>query len=446
MNAFATRYPCTLVCAFVIYSFLSGSAQAESITSAASMTPRTTDAITLQGLMAQALATHPSVRAARVDQQAAQQDVETARLQRWPVLSATLESRDSNVATTSARALSLEQILWDGGRVAARVAETSSISEMGVARIQALRQELALQVIGAWQTWVSAQGRAAIADATIKQLGDYRERMRRRVEAQASPLIELDLVEARLLQTQVELNQARANARIAVAKLEQLTGWSGLEQRLASDGAMAATDNVRQQAAEVIAVDVDAAADRAPAVAMARAEAQAARSRLDQKQAEKYPQLYLRLNQPIAGGTVGNQSLAVFVGLRYSPGAGFSQLSETKSVALRAQSAEESIDLTRREAANALRADTAELAAALDRLPAAESSVAGGDRVLESYLRQFAASRKTWQDVLNAARELAQNKYSQVDIQASLLGALYRLWVRLGRFPGLEPVMQGGAS
>ena len=305
---------------------------------------------------------------------------------------------------------------------------------------------MALQVIGAWQTWVSAQGRAAIADATIKQLGDYRERMRRRVEAQASPLIELDLVEARLLQTQVELNQARANARIAVAKLEQLTGWAGLEQRLASDGAMAATDNVRQQAVEVIAVDVDAAADRAPAVAMARAEAQAARSRLDQKQAEKYPQLYLRLNQPIAGGTVGNQSLAVFVGLRYSPGAGFSQLSETKSVALRAQSAEESIDLTRREAANALRADTAELAAALDRLPAAESSVAGGDRVLESYLRQFAASRKTWQDVLNAARELAQNKYSQVDIQASLLGALYRLWVRLGRFPGLEPVMQGGAS
>lgn len=52
--------------------------------------------------------------------------------------------------------------------------------------------------------------------------------------------------------------------------------------------------------------------------------------------------------------------------------------------------------------------------------------------MLASYERQFQAGRKTWQDLLNAAREVAQNEFNLSDAQSAMQGAMYRLQVRLG--------------
>ena len=68
-------------------------------------------------------------------------------------------------------------------------------------------------------------------------------------------------------------------------------------------------------------------------------------------------------------------------------------------------------------------------------ISALEKSVYGADLVLESYQRQFEASRKTWQDLLNAVRELAQNQYALADANARLMGARHRLEIRMGQSP-----------
>jgi adhesin transport system outer membrane protein len=82
-----------------------------------------------------------------------------------------------------------------------------------------------------------------------------------------------------------------------------------------------------------------------------------------------------------------------------------------------------------------LLSDQEELANTRRRITALEKSVTGSDLVLASYQRQFQAGRKTWQDLLNAARELAQNQYALVDAQAAMMGAMYRLQVRMGQDP-----------
>ena len=58
-------------------------------------------------------------------------------------------------------------------------------------------------------------------------------------------------------------------------------------------------------------------------------------------------------------------------------------------------------------------------------------AVQGAQRVFESYERQFTAGRKTWLDLMNAVRELAQNAYSLVDVTAAQAAALYRLQLRV---------------
>jgi adhesin transport system outer membrane protein len=394
--------------------------------------PPVPDVVSLPALLRQAAEHHPAIRGARLDADAAAQDVASARLARWPTVSATMETHGSNVATSSSRALNVEQTLWDAGRVRARIAEASSLAEVSRTRLLAVRQSLWLEVVAAWQSQLAAQGRAEVARKTLQRLDNYRAIMRRRVEAQASPVIELELVDARIVQTQVELNQAEAARAMAVARLAQLSGWSGLQERLLP--AMADAGPVQSITPWLQGLALETAALDSPSVAMARFDAEAARSRLAAKEAEKYPQVYARVSQPIGSRVVsGDRGAAVFVGLRYTPGAGFSNWSESRSLSLRAQSADEAVESARREVVYALDADRAELSAAVTRLAAAEGSVSGSELVLASYLRQFQGARKTWQDVLNAARELAQNEYARIDVQATLVGALARLQVRLGR-------------
>ena len=79
--------------------------------------------------------------------------------------------------------------------------------------------------------------------------------------------------------------------------------------------------------------------------------------------------------------------------------------------------------------------DQEEFVNARTRMAALEKSVVSSALVLESYQRQFQAGRKQWQDLLNQVRELAQNQYALADAQATMVGAMYRLQIRMGQEP-----------
>lgn len=90
------------------------------------------------------------------------------------------------------------------------------------------------------------------------------------------------------------------------------------------------------------------------------------------------------------------------------------------------------VDAAYLEEREAILGDIDQFASAENELLALQSAVTGSQHVLESYSRQFTAGRKTWIDLLNAVRELAQNQYACADSQAVLAAAFYRLQVRLG--------------
>lgn len=173
-----------------------------------------------------------------------------------------------------------------------------------------------------------------------------------------------------------------------------------------------------------------------PSVMRAEFDAQQARSRLKIKQSEAWPQIYVRAFQPL--GTLPTSSdtgLTTFIGLRYTPGAGLSNVLEAQALSTRISSAELLVQTAYRDVQQTLLSDHEEWVNARKRIAALERSVQGADLVLASYQRQFQAGRKTWQDLLNAVRELAQNQYALVDAQAAMMGALYRLQVRTGQDP-----------
>jgi adhesin transport system outer membrane protein len=392
--------------------------------------------LSLPYLLEQANLYHPSMQSARLDAQALTEDLLALERQRWPTLSAVLEKGSNTTSSTSSasRILRLEQTLWDSGRTTARIEEAQVFTSIGQTRISLQRQTLNLQAVNAWQSLLASRDRVALAQGTIAKLASYRDQMLRRIKGDVSPAIDLELVQSRMLQTQVELTQAQTAIKAALNRLEQVSGISNLALHLPKLPAMIGLEAAQDKSALFSGTDWAQVASEHPSVAKARFEQKAAEKRIQAKEGEKWPQLYARVDQPIANSNsqISNQTSS-FVGLRYTPGAGFSTLAEAKALSSRAASLEQSTEAARREVFEALQADRDEFFNSRERIQALTSSVEGSDKVLDSYGRQFTAGRKTWQDLMNAVREVAQNQYALADANAAMLGAMYRLQIRMGQ-------------
>ena len=387
--------------------------------------------LNLSYLIEQASLNHPSIQSARLDTRASAEDLLAIQRQRWPMISAVLEDGASKASEASAsRAMRVEQSLWDFGRLSARIAESTAITETSQTRLLLQQQLLALQTVNAWQGLMAAHAKVLVAQATLAKLAGYQAQMQRRIAAEASPAIDLELVQSRSLQTQVELTTAQTAVKTALTKLEQLSGVSGLSGHVDQLEPLPGADTVDHMPALLTNTDWIQAASSHPAVVRARHDFKAAEFRIQTKQAEQWPQIYARVDQPIAGSA---GKVTTIVGLRYTPGAGFSSHAEAQALGSRAASLAQGVETAQREVLEALHNDRDEFFNSRQRIEALTRAVSGADKVLESYGRQFTAGRKTWQDLMNAVREVAQNQYALADAHTAMFGAMHRLQIRLGQ-------------
>jgi outer membrane protein, adhesin transport system len=392
--------------------------------------------LTLDQLFDAAVATYPSLLAARLEARASTEDVDATERIRWPTITATVESYSGNARSYPSRALQIDQTIWDFGRNTARISEAQALADISLLKVYLQQQDIFVQMTGAWQSMIAAYERLKVAKLTLDRLKSYQAQMRRRVDAEASPRIDLELADSRLLQTEVEYTTAQTSLQVALTRLEQFSGESNLALRIQDTrypSSLAETIFFSQQVKEA---DWRAIASDHPVSAKARIEVIQVQRRLDAKKAEALPQLFVRVYKPIGEiATSTDTTTTTFLGMRYSPGAGFSTYAEAKAIATRMNGAQQSVEAAVREMQQTLQNDSEEFVNARSRIAALEKSVASSALVLESYQRQFQAGRKQWQDLLNQVRELAQNQYALADAQASMVGAMYRLQIRMGQDP-----------
>jgi adhesin transport system outer membrane protein len=380
-------------------------------------------------------ATYPVLVAARTEARATAQDVQATERIRWPTVSATVESDTGNLRSYPNRAVQVDQTVWDAGRNSSRIDEAKTLAQISLLKVHAQQQDVFLQVASAWQNMVSAKARLAVADLTLQRLQTYRAQMMRRVQAEVSPMIDLELVDSRLLQTEVERNAAFTSLQMALTRLTQLSGLESLA-RTAYDGSPA---RPRKEASQRFAktlelTDFEGLAAEQPQVSRARLEVQQSKQRLSGKQAEAYPQVFLRVYKPLnALPNNSDTSTTAFLGLRYTPGAGWANWVEAKAIQTRVVSAEQSVEAVFRDTLQTLQNDRDDFVNAQTRVMALEKSIQGAEKVLDSYQRQFQAGRKSWLDLLNAVRELTQNQYALADAHAAMDAAMHRLQIRSGQ-------------
>lgn len=392
--------------------------------------------VSLKEIFEQANAYYPALQAARLEKRASMDDLEAARRLYWPTLSAVAESTSNKtnaLSTLPSRTVQVEQTLWDAGQVRSKISESKAQTDIQELKATQVQEDVYLQLTNAWQNLLASKERMAVAQQTIQRLEGYQLQMQRRVKVEASPRIDLELANSRILQTQVEYTAAHNSLKQALTRIEQYTGRSDLQSTVTRNGGILTLMPSPAFDAALHNMDWQSVVDRHPSIAKTKAEAVQSQTRLDQKKAEAWPQLYARISQPLSnlGPGYANGPTA-FVGFRYSSSAGFSNQLQAQALATRVASAEELVAAAATDLKQTLRADQEEYFSAKSRIDALEKSVQGSDLVLISYQRQFQGGKKTWQDLLNAVRELAQNQYALADARASMVGAMHRLQIRAG--------------
>ena len=386
---------------------------------------------TLDELRAAARNNHPAIKSARLGVDAAGKEVDAASARYLPSLSIVLEGGGKDLVAEPSRYLRLEQNVWDGGATAAGVDLAKQSAELARSRVPEQEQDIDLQVISAWQTLQSANGRVVVADRLLKLLSDHEAMMTRRVQSELSTQVELQLVQAQVMQARLDRRKALLNASLAKLRLEQLTGIEGLRNTLSSPASEGVPDRFAAEAQAFQGTDWAALANRQPTVRRAEKELLAAQSRIETKRSELRPQLYARVDRGLgSGGTT-----AAFVGVRYSTGAGFAASSEVDALIARAASLEGARDAARLEVLQAMLNDANEIQENLQRYKSLVVSVESARQIHESYVRQFTAAKKSWLDVMNAMRELSQNEYALNDVQHNFFGLLKRLRVYAAQQP-----------
>ena len=394
------------------------------------------DALVLKELLNAAATTYPMLVAARTEVKASAQDIKAAERARWPSLSATVESDTGNLRSYPNRAVQVDQTIWDAGRNSARINESKTLADISLLKVYLQQQEVFLQITNAWQNMIASRERLAVAERTLQRLRSYQAQMRRRVQAEASPSIDLELVDSRLLQTEVEVSAAKMSLQVALTRLEQYSGLDNLLVRSSSAMYAANVSDTEAFNQKLTQIDWAQIAAEHPLVAKTRLEVTQAKQRLASKQAEAYPQVFARVYKPL--NTLPNNSdtsATAFLGLRYTPGAGFANIVEAQAINTRILSTEQSVEAAYRETLQSLQNEREEFVNSRTRLASLEQAVKGSDKVLESYQRQFQAGRKSWLDLLNAVREMAQNQYALADAKAAMAAAMNRLQIRMGQDP-----------
>ena len=85
------------------------------------------------------------------------------------------------------------------------------------------------------------------------------------------------------------------------------------------------------------------------------------------------------------------------------------------------------VEVQTRTVSEQVLSDYAVAASIAGRIKATLASLAAAQDVALSYDRQYLAGRKTWLDVMNAARELAQTEAQLADLQSTHVVVTWRL-------------------
>nr|WP_244958444.1 TolC family protein [Citrobacter gillenii] len=374
-------------------------------------------ALTLQQLIAISVETHPSVKSSENLYGAAHSEEDAAWQNFLPTPSISLDSTDSG--SSRGGVATLQQPLWFISGTQKPLYQAAESRARGAKfAVYEAQDGVALNVLNAYGAWLNAADREGVARSDLVYLGTLLNQIDRRVSSGASAPVERALVVSRRLSSQGIEAASHSAAQAALEQLMQMTGETLQEQGLYDDKTLAPVLPGQEQLLEE-------ALARNPTLKRLRAETKALKSEVSASHEALKPQIYVQMQESWRHGSENDHSIGL--GVRWSPGAGLSSLSATNAASSRALAARESEENAARQVKEQLGSTYAQYEGTRQRLSLQLDSLQTLISIRDSYLRQFNAGRRQWQEVMNAAQDVSEARYTIADMRASLLISGYQL-------------------
>lgn len=371
----------------------------------------------LDDLARMAASRHSSVTARRAGVDASREDWNAARQQYYPSPSVQGTPGAGGGLVT---VLSLQQPIWNAGRTRASVDAAFARSQSARESVLEAQQSLGLAVANAYQAVAQARGRADALQRLIGRLEGYREGMHRRVINGISAQAELDLLHARFAMASGHHKAVCHAERIARSQLSSLIDQPLSFQAVVVVGGAPDLPNLEDLLASV--------ETRSPLLRRLEHDVAAARADADLKAAARWPTLSLVAQKVLPHGVPNTKkSTSIGLQLQYAPGAGLAAGAITRSAVTQVEILRADREAVKADLVSRVRTEYEELLSAVTRQEDALLNAQATAQVLASYERLFAAGKRSWLDVMNAARELSDAELAVADLKAQITGSRYRL-------------------
>ena len=384
----------------------------------------------LPTLISTALMSHPSIASQKAQMQAAEIGIETAKWQYFPTPAVNTERAnaasgdpfyggDKNVTTVR-----LQQPLWTNGRLTAGKEKAQASLAYETADLNETSLQISLKVAQAYADFLASHWRMQSTEQSLATHQKLREQVQRRMELGVQSDADLQLAQTRLDSVRSDLSAARARVETYAVRLKQLIGQpinlGELLANLSSPLALSVSQDMALEAA--LAIN--------PTIQKARAQSQIQDAMVEENRSALLPDVYVRAERQFGAFSIQTSSAfqdRIFVGLSTQLGAGLTVLSNVKAAQARSLAAKEEVQSQTLSITEQVLTDYAQAVRLTEQTQALESALTSQEQVMLSHDRQFLAGRKSWTEVLNAARELSQAQAQLTDIKANHIAVSWRL-------------------
>ena len=386
-------------------------------------------ASSLPVLITSILEVHPSLRAQRALGAASQEGVKAARWQFFPTLSVNMEQAHTSAQDAlyaggnRVTTLRLQQPIWTGGRLTSGLDRAQAGVLAADAGLAVARQDLALRVVQTYADWYSGYLKSAAYEKSLQAHLRLRQQIVQRINQGVSAASDQTLVAGRIEQTLAELTTSQAQQATALSRLSQLAGAPVDAATLIGDLSKPLMLPDTSQSM------VEQAQFGSPTIARLFANVRIQESEVVARKASLSPEVYLRAERQYGSFSQANTSPQnrLFLGLSSNFGAGLSAISEVNGARARLESAYAEVDSAQVGLAEQIWGDSLQATAGDARMVSLAASLRSAQAISLGWGRQFLAGQKSWLDVMNAARELAQVEVQIADIKSTQLLLTWRL-------------------
>lgn len=359
----------------------------------------------------QVVENYPAVVTAKNQVNAAQADVDSVKWNYYPTPSIAYERADQKVIGVLNQTNTyyrLQQPLWTAGRLTAQNEKALSQFQFTENALAEQKLSAALKWLQLWAEFQSASLKVNAYQDSERKHKDYVLQIERRAQEGYSARNDVQLSLSRLSSVHAELRQHQFNQRQALIKLEQMLkntltqkDWKDID-----DGWPKSSMAFRHWS-PVLGRDLLAdITDKHPSILKAMAAIQSAQADVALAQSRNMPEVYLR--GEIRRGDVSGTEKAVYIGLSSSFGAGLSNFSAIAAAQAKVEASQNELEGRRMDVTETIQSDLQVFQSQSERVTQLEKTFENNRRYLESSERQFLAGRRTWQEIMNIAREEAQ--------------------------------------